>query len=132
MPRRSLSHAQVQCDHSRPDLIWNQRTRDELNEAMVAEIRDLRRAQAASPPPNTRASALLRDRAQPLALIHGFSLSQRIRHPCDRHTPCVTPLALLGARRPSVALCRSWLADLGGSAGTTWSFLRAIHLSAAS
>ena len=36
---------QFHCDHARPDLIWNQRTRDELKEAMMAEIRDLRRAQ---------------------------------------------------------------------------------------
>ena len=35
-------------DHTRPDLLWNQRTREELREAMSAEVKDLRRAQELS------------------------------------------------------------------------------------
>ena len=35
-------------DHTRPDLLWNQRTREELREAVTSEVKDLRRAQTLS------------------------------------------------------------------------------------
>ena len=35
-------------DHTRPDLLWNQRTREELREAVQSEVKDLRRAQTLS------------------------------------------------------------------------------------